>query len=118
MRIKIYSNNPKLQKMSGIINPMNHGYFKKWKEYVEGHGGKIFCAVLGGGKVTTTGDRAIFDKYLVQDTKSWIPPTPLPKLPAKLSEMMDYKMCEEVKRTSTIYLKHFLLPGQLLGKVS
>ena len=51
--------------MSGIINPMNHGYFKKWKEYVEGHGGKIFCTVLGGGKVTSTGDRAIFEKYLL-----------------------------------------------------
>ena len=104
--------------MSGIINPMNHVYFQKWREYVEGRGGKIFCSVLEGGKVTTTGDRALFDKYLVQDSKNWIPPTLLPKLPAKLSELMDYKMCEEVKRTSTIYLKHFLLPGQLLRKVT
>ena len=37
---------------------------------------------------------------------------PLPKLPAKLSELMDYKMCEEVKRTSTI----FLLPGWRMVK--
>ena len=72
------------RKMSGIINPMNHVYFQKWREYVEGRGGKIFCSVLEGGKVTTTGDRALFDKYLVQDFKNWIPPTPLPKLPAKL----------------------------------
>ena len=104
--------------MSGIINPMNHVYFKKWREYVEGRGGKLFCAVVEDGKLTTRGDKAVLDKCMVKDSKSWIPPTPLPKLPAKLSELMDYKLCEEVKRTSTIYLKHFLLPGQLLGKVS
>ena len=102
MRVNTYNNYMILQKMSGIINPMNHVYFQKWREYVEGRGGKIFRSVLEGGKVTTTGDRALFEKYLVQDSKNWIPPTPLPKLPAKLSELMDYKMCEEVKRTSTL----------------
>ena len=42
---------------------MSHGYFKKWKECVEGCRGKIFCAVLEGGIVTITGDRAMIDKY-------------------------------------------------------
>ena len=53
MRVNTYNNYMILQKMSGNINPMNHVYFKKWREYVEGRGGKLFCAVLEGGEVTT-----------------------------------------------------------------
>ena len=100
------------RKMSGIINPMNHVYFQKWREYVEGRGGKIFCSVLEGGKVTTTGDRALFEKY----SKNWIPPTPLPKLPAKLSELMDYNMCEISKMKILAKMEfQFFTPPPLRG---
>ena len=98
--------------------------FKKWKNYVENPGGKVFAAVVENGSIKTCGDKAYFAKYLAQaeiqerrDSGAWIPPAPLPKLPRKLSEMMDYKKFAEVKRTATLFLHHFLLPGQLLGEV-
>ena len=110
--------------MCAQLNPLAHIYYKKWKEVVENRGGKVFAAVVQEGTVWTNGDKPYLAKYLahaeIQDCRdlgAWIPPAPLPKLPRELKNMMDYKKFAEVKRTATIFLHHFLLPGQLLGEV-
>ena len=110
--------------MCAQLNPLAHIYYKKWKEVVENRGGKVFAAVVENGTVWTNGDKPFFAKYLAQaeiqerrDSGAWIPPAPLPKLPRKLPDMMDYKVFAEVKRTSKLFLHHFLLPGQLIGEV-
>lgn len=111
--------------MSGIINPFNNVHFVKWKNYVESIGGNAFGAVVLNDQFSTRGDKKLVTKYLAEDevkerreSKSWVPAAPLPKLPTNLCDLMDYKMFDEVKRTATTFLKHFLLPGQLLGEVS
>ena len=108
------------------MNPFAHIYYKKFKEYVAGRGGRMFGGVVEpDGTVWTHGDKNFFGAYLaeekIQEEKnelSWVPPGPLPSIPRPLEDMQNYLHYAEIKRTATSFINHFKNPNQKLGEVS
>ena len=115
----------KVLKMSNQMNPFAHVYYKKFREYVSGRGGRLFGGfVEADGTVWTHGDKKYFGDYLsesnMQDEKdalSWVPPGPLPSIPRPLHDMQNYLHFAEIKRTATTFINHFKKPNQKLGEV-
>ena len=113
--------------MTNLIDPTNHVFLKKFRDYVTSRGGKVCVGVKDGdGKIYSIGDRKFMLDHLKEKaahdrrvSMEWVPKDrALPPLPMPMASLVLSENVSRLKLAASAYVQHFIEDGQHFAMVS